>query len=114
MAAAPVILNVEDNPAGRSALTHVLQAAGFRVWEAATAAEALRLAQGKPDLVLLDVGLDGLEVCRRLKADPATAATPVLLVSGVAVRPEDRVSGLEGGADAYLTKPLEPAEVVAS
>jgi PAS domain S-box-containing protein len=112
----PVVLNVEDDPDSRFALSHVLKTAGFEVWEAPSGGEALRLAARKPDLVVLDVHLpdqDGFAVCRRLKSDPATARTPVLMLSGEAVSSADRVHGLEGGADAYLTKPVEPGEVVA-
>jgi PAS domain S-box-containing protein len=110
------LLHVDDNAASRRALSRILRAAGFDVWEAATGSEALQLAAGKPDLVVLDVvlpDLDGREVCRHIKSDPATAATPVLLLSGVAVSTPERVHGLEGGADAYLTKPVEPEELVA-
>src|SRR5205085_2631327 len=70
----------------------------------------------KPDLVLLDVHLpdaNGFDLCRRLKADPATAAVPVLLISAISVSTDDRVRGLDIGADGYLTKPVEPAEVLA-
>jgi PAS domain S-box-containing protein len=112
------VLHVDDDPAGRFALSEVLRQAGYHVREAATGREALHLAAAeRPDLVLLDVnlpgGVSGLDVCRSLKADPATAPTPVLLISGVSVTTEDRVKGLEGGAEGYLTKPVEPAEVVA-
>jgi two-component system cell cycle sensor histidine kinase/response regulator CckA len=113
----PRILNVEDDGVTRSAVTRFLRQAGFGVEEAATGEEALRLAAGLPDLVLLDVhlrgGISGLEVCHRLKADPATARTAVLLVSGLAVETQARVRGLEGGADGYLTKPIDPEETVA-
>src|SRR4051812_1749242 len=113
----PLVLNVEDEDLARAAVSGVLRQAGFEVAEAATGAEALRQAARKPDLVLLDVhlpgGLSGLDVCRRLKADPATARLPVLLVSGLAVETQHRVSGLEGGADGYLTKPISPEETVA-
>src|SRR5690348_4738044 len=109
----PTILNVDDDPTGRDALSRILRASGFDVIEAATGVEALRLIHKGPDLVLLDVILpdeNGFEVCRRIKADPATASTPVLMISGIAVDPQDRVQGLEGGADGYLTKPIEPNE----
>ena len=81
---------------------------GFDVEEAATGADALRLAAGKADLVLLDVNLadaiNGLEVCQRLKANPTTARIPVLLVSGEAIETEHRIRGFEIGAayDGYL------------
>src|SRR5262249_41333542 len=113
----PSILYVDDDEVNRHALTWMLQHAGFRTREAKTGADALRLAAEKPDLIILDVNLpdiDGFEVCRRIKGQPATAAIPVLHVSGVFVRSEDRTHGLEGGADAYLTKPAEPREVVAT
>src|SRR5262249_58282932 len=70
-----------------------------------------------PGLVILDVnlpGLDGWEVCRRLKVDPATASVVVLQVSATHVREEDTVRALEGGADASLTEPLEPTVLVAT
>jgi PAS domain S-box-containing protein len=110
-------LNVEDEDLARSAVSRFLRQAGFDVEEAATGQEALRLAAAVPDVVLLDVqlagGLSGLDVCRRLKADPATARVPVLLVSGVAIEPEQRARGLDEGADGYLTKPIDPAETIA-
>lgn len=80
-------------------------------------AKGLRAAQEQlPDLILLDAimpGMDGFEVCRQLKADPATQPIPVLMVSGVMVESGDRVSGLEVGADGYICKPYEVAELVA-
>jgi PAS domain S-box-containing protein len=111
------ILYVDDEEVTRHSLAEVLRGAGFAAREAATGADALRLAEEKPDLIILDVNLpdiDGFEVCRRIKARPATAAIPVLHVSGVFVRAEDKLHGLEGGADGYLTKPAEPREVVAT
>jgi two-component system cell cycle sensor histidine kinase/response regulator CckA len=112
----PTVLNVDHNDAARSALSRVLRQAGFEVREAATAAETLSLAILRPDFVLLGVQLpdgDGFEVCRRLKADPATAGIPVLLVSAARLSSHDRVHRPEGGADAYLVKPVEPEVVVA-
>ena len=87
-----------------------------RVWEAATGGEALKLASKNPSLVLLDVNLpdtDGFQICRQIKKNPETASLPILMISGLAVDLKDRVQGLEGGADAYLTKPVEPEELVA-
>ncbi len=115
-AAAPSILCVDDDETNRQALTWLLRREGFRVDEAATGGEALRLMNGRPDLVILDVNLpdvSGFEVCRRIKAHPATARTPVLHLSAVFVGPEDKVHGLDGGADGYLLKPADPREVVA-
>jgi PAS domain S-box-containing protein len=115
--APPSILYVDDDEANRQAFTWILRHAGFQTREATTGADALRLAAEKPDLIILDVSLpdiDGFEVCRRIKAHPATAAIPVLHMSAVFVRSEDRTHGLEGGADGYLTKPVEPREVLAT
>jgi PAS domain S-box-containing protein len=112
------VLRVGDDPTSRYALTQALQKAGFRVREADSGRDVLRLAAAeRPDLVLLDANpagdLDGMEVGRRLKADPATAATPVLLVSAATAHGEDRGRGPEEGADGFLVTPAEPAEVVA-
>src|SRR5262245_52397633 len=113
-----LILVVDDNDVGRYTKMRVLRDAGYEVIEAATGDDALRLiAQCNPRLVILDVNLpdiDGLEVCRRLKADPATASVVVLQVSATHVREEDTVRALEGGADASLTEPLEPSVLVAT
>src|SRR5262245_17540565 len=101
------ILFVDDSDVTRGSTAEVLRHAGFDVWEAPTGGEALRLAREMPDLVLLDVGLpdlSGFEVCRRIRADPATASIPLLHLSGVASSSEDRTRGLEGGADGYLVK----------
>jgi signal transduction histidine kinase/DNA-binding response OmpR family regulator len=108
---------VDDNEASRYAVGRMLRQARFAVVEAATGGEALRLAGQGVDLVLLDVNLpdvSGIEVCQRLKAAPATATTPVLHLSANFVRSEHRSEGLEGGADGYLTYPLEPRELVAT
>ena len=113
----PTILNVDDNAAVRYVRTRVLQQAGFGVTEAATGGEALRLAANLPNLILLDVhlpDLDGLEVCRRLKSDPATQFIPVMHVSATAREMMDTVRGLDGGADSYLTEPVEPEVLVAT
>jgi PAS domain S-box-containing protein len=111
------ILYVDDDDANRLAFSMVLRHAGFQTREAATGGDALRLAAEGPDLIILDVNLpdiDGFEVCRRIKAHPATSSIPVLHMSAVYVRSEDKTHGLEGGADGYLTKPIEPGEVVAT
>jgi len=111
------VLVVDDDPLGREGFAWLLRDAGFQVEEAGTGQEALRLtAERQPQLLVLDVVLpdmEGYEVCRRLKADPATASTLVLLVSGLGVRTEQRVVGLDGGADGYLAKPVDPGEFVA-
>lgn len=110
------ILNVDDSEAIRYAKSRTLRRAGFQVLEAATGAEALRLAAAaRPALVLLDVNLpdmSGLDVCRQIKQ--AFPAMLVLQSSASFVDVEDRVRGLEGGADSYLTEPVVPAELVAA
>lgn len=115
---AAVILNVDDFAAGRYATTRVLKSASFDVREAATGAEALALViKEHPDLVLLDVNLpdiNGFEVCRRIKADPATARIPVLHISASSQDPANRAMGLDSGADQYLIEPVEPEVLVAT
>src|SRR5262245_10293394 len=106
-----LVLVVDDNDTGRYGKVRIMQRAGFEVIEAATGTDALRLVTEKhPRLVVLDVQLpdvDGLEVCRRIKANPDTAAVLVLQVSATYVSEEDTVRALEGGADACLTEPIE-------
>jgi signal transduction histidine kinase len=113
-----LILVVDDNEVGRYTKTRILRDAGYDVIEGSTGDDALRLiAELAPRLVLLDVnlpGVDGWEVCRRLKANPDTASVAVLQVSATHVREEDTVRALEGGADASLTEPIEPAVLVAT
>jgi signal transduction histidine kinase len=114
----PTILLVDDEPANRHTYGYLFRTAGFAVLEAGTGREALDLAaRERPDLVVLDVSLpdlSGFEVCRRLKEDEATRSVPVLQVSAVYVGSGDRSQGLESGADAYLIKPVEPRELLAT
>ena len=112
------IINVDDYGPARYARTKVLAQAGFNVKEAATGQEALRLASElKPGLVILDINLpdfSGLEVCRRLKKNPATSSIVVLHLTASSTSPSNMVDGLNGGADSYLTEPIEPAVLVAT
>ena len=112
------ILNVNDDDATRYLSTRTLRLAGYRVLEAATGQEALRIAaQERPDVVVLDVKLpdiSGYEVCQRLRAQPHTASIAVMHTSATFVTPDKKVRGLEGGADAYLTEPFEGEELVAT
>ncbi|MBB4638799.1 hybrid sensor histidine kinase/response regulator [Longimicrobium terrae] len=113
----PAVLLVEDYPPSRYATGRVLRQAGFTVREAENGIEGLRLARDCPDVIVLDINLpdvDGFEVCRRLKADPATRSIPVLQLSAARRGLEDRVQGLEGGADAYVAQPVEARELVAT
>jgi PAS domain S-box-containing protein len=113
------ILLVDDNDVGRYALSRLLRREGFFVTEAATGHEALRLAAAapQPDLIILDVKLpdmSGFAVCQALKQQPATADLPVLQLSAVYVQEADKVQGLESGADAYLTGPVDPPVLLAT
>ncbi|HUC97174.1 MAG TPA: response regulator, partial [Candidatus Polarisedimenticolaceae bacterium] len=112
------IVNVDDDDAGRYAKSRILRRAGHQVMEASTGADGLRLvAEVKPQLLLLDVNLpdmSGLEVCRAVKANPSTADILILQISASQITAKDRVFGLEGGADAYLTKPVQGNELVAT
>ena len=110
------ILIVDDDEAKRYTISRTLQRAGYEVAEAVTGLEGLREAPGAA-LIVLDVKLpdiDGYEVCRRLRADPATAAVPILQISTTFTDPDSRVQGLENGADAYLTNATEPPVLVAT
>jgi PAS domain S-box-containing protein len=111
------ILVVDDKEGTRYTVARLLQRSQYAVREAGTGADALRLAAEKPDLIILDVNLpdvSGYEICRRVKADPATSSIPVLHLSATFVESENRATGLEGGADGYLTYPIEPRELIAS
>jgi len=110
------VLNVDDNPATRYARSRVLRQAGFDVTEAGTGQQALELiGTGNPHIVLLDVRLpdmSGIDVCRQFKADPQTMGIPVIQISATFVTEQDQLLGLEGGAEVYLTEPVEPQELI--
>ncbi|HUR93794.1 MAG TPA: response regulator [Gemmatimonadales bacterium] len=111
------ILVVDDNEAERYYVARVLRREGFDVSEAGTGQDALRLAAAAPNLITLDVrlpDLSGFEVCRRLKNDPATRDIPVLHISASYTTPDAKAEGLDGGADGYLTHPVDPTELVAT
>jgi CheY-like chemotaxis protein len=110
-----LILLVDDDEAKRYLISTWLRRAGHTVIEVGTGRDALDHV-GSVELVLLDVNLpdmSGYEVCKLIKGDPATAATPVVQVSATAVQVSDRALGLTQGADAYLTDPSEPEELLA-
>src|SRR5581483_7732596 len=90
-------------------------AQGYAVVAAAGGREALdRVVSDRPDIVLLDIqmpDLDGYEVCRRIRSDPATAMLPVVMLT--AGSGEERVTSIEAGADDFLTKPFDRAELLA-
>jgi class 3 adenylate cyclase len=112
----PRVLIADDNPLNVDILQTRLAAHGYEILAASDGQRALDLArEAQPDLLLLDVmmpGLDGIEVCRRLKADPALPFMPVVLVTAK-TDSRDVVAGLEAGADEYLTKPVDQAALVA-
>ncbi len=110
------VLVVEDEPDIRTLVVHHLTRDGFRCRTAATGPEALAsVRRAPPDLLILDLmlpELNGIEVCRRLRADAATAAVPIIMLTARADE-VDRVVGLEMGADDYVVKPFSPKELVA-
>ncbi|MDZ8026217.1 MAG: response regulator [Nostoc sp. DedQUE11] len=112
------ILHVDDNAANRYVVTRILQNAGFTVVEAATGSAGLKaVLECQPALVILDVklpDLSGFEVCRQIKANPETTFIPVLHLSASFIQSQDKVEGLDSGADAYLAQPVEPIELVAT
>jgi len=107
------ILVIEDDPASLRLMVYTLQHEGYQVITAANGLEGLRKAlKEKPDLLILDVmlpGIDGFEVCHRLRAEPQTAHLPILMLSGKA-QETDKATGLKVGADDYITKPVTPSE----
>lgn len=108
------VLVVDDQDANRLLLRDLLEAQGHEVIEAIDGAEALqRVATAAPDAILLDIGMpgmDGFEVCRRIKAEPATASIPVLLVTALSQR-EQRLLGIGAGANDYITKPIDKSDL---
>lgn len=111
----PKILVVDDEPEAVELVEFNLKQAGFDVVTAADGADALKKARATlPSLVVLDLMLpevDGLEVCKLLRRDPATAALPIIMLTARAAE-IDRILGLELGADDYVTKPFSPRELV--
>jgi len=109
------VLVVDDHAGNRLLLRDLLDAQGHTVVEATDGAAALQhVSDQLPDVILLDVqmpGMDGFEVCRRLKSSPASAAIPVLLVTALSAR-EDRLEGIRAGANDFVTKPVDTADLV--
>lgn len=109
------ILVVDDTDANRYTLVRLLTKAGYQTIEACNGERAITLVAEEPDLVVLDVQLPdmlGYEVCRRIKAQPNPPK--VLQTSASFIRGEDRIIGMEGGADAYLVQPLQAGEFLAT
>ncbi len=111
-----LILAVDDEPANLALLGKLLEHQGYDVVEARDGPSALdAVADHEPDLVCLDVmmpRLDGIEVCRRLRAQPERVGLPILLLTALN-RPEDKVRGLEAGANDFLSKPFDESELSA-
>ena len=110
------ILIVDDESAARAALEALLRREGFDVRDASDGPSALaECATFRPDLILLDIlmpGINGFEVCRRIKATPETRLTPVVLITGLSAT-EDRIEGINAGADDFLSKPIDINELLA-
>ncbi len=116
MTAKTIVLVVDDSPATLGMLNDTLEAAGFTVLVAQSAAVAMQLLDRiTPDIVLMDAvmpGMDGFEACRRMKQLKALASVPVIFMTGLA-ESQDVVRGLEAGGVDYVIKPVAPDEVVA-
>src|SRR6202795_1003159 len=110
------ILIVDDESAARSALNTLLRREGYEVRDVNDGPSALlECAKFRPDLILLDIlmpGMNGFEVCRRIKATPETRLTPVVLITGLSAT-EDRIEGINAGADDFLSKPIDINELLA-
>lgn len=113
----PKILLVDDDPKAVKLMGYILHKEGYEIAPALSGKEALELlSREKIDLVILDImmpEMDGYEVCHRIRANPATAKIPVIMLTAKAM-PEDRIAGYEAGADHYITKPVLPQELVAT
>ncbi|MFH1058802.1 MAG: response regulator [Pseudomonadota bacterium] len=109
------VLIVDDEPTNLTLLEELFHQQGARTSSAGNGLDALRLAhENRPDLILLDVmmpGMDGYEVCRRLKADESTRRIPVVMVTGLGAL-DDKLKGLDAGADDFLSKPVNAAEIL--
>jgi len=110
------ILIVEDEKDIVELIAHYLEKDGFKTISASDGAKGLELVKEKsPDMVILDLMLpkiDGIEVCKRIKADSKSASTPIIMLTAKGEE-TDRIIGLELGADDYITKPFSPRELVA-
>jgi two-component system, cell cycle response regulator len=110
------ILVVDDAPTNAKLLRIILAAAGYRVLEAYSGAEALEiLHRDRPDAMLLDVrmpGMTGYEVCRKVREDPEFASLPVIMVTALSLA-EERILGIEAGATDFISKPFNKKELLA-
>ena len=108
------ILVIEDDPATSRLVEYSLRHKGYQVISASNGLDGIRKARDEaPDLIILDVmlpGMDGFEICHRLRSEPDTAAIAILMFSAKA-QEIDRDTGLKVGADDYLSKPADPSEI---
>jgi two-component system sensor histidine kinase/response regulator len=111
----PTVLVVDDEATNVQLLTDLLESRNYQVWSASNGEQALAIARERlPHVVLLDVmmpRLNGFEVCRRLKAESKTAMIPVLLVTALDAR-QDRIAGIDAGANDFITKPIDSADLI--
>ena len=110
------VLVIDDQESTRYVFHRNLTHAGFEVEEAGTGQSGLALAMSEPDIIICDVNLSdmlGYDVCRRLKSNPVTSSIPVLQISASFISDESKVQAFEGGADSYLTQPVEPTVLIA-
>ena len=114
--ASELILIVEDNEKNRRLVRDVLQVKGYQTVETETAEDGIRLAlEAQPALILMDIqlpGMDGYQATRLIKGNPALRAIPIIAVTSYALSGDD-VKALEAGADAYVTKPFSPRQLLA-
>ena len=115
----PTVLVVEDNDMNMQLVEYLLEEGGYTTVKATSGEEALEVARSavpRPDLVLMDIhlpGMDGLSVVREMKADARTSAIPILALTAHAMR-GDRDRFLESGCDGYISKPIESALFLAA
>jgi signal transduction histidine kinase len=111
------ILVIDDSEVNRYVLSHMLKRSGYMVIQAEDGKSGMALLSELPDIAIIDVNLPditGIEIARKIKSNPTTAATMVLNISASHTRTKDRVLALESGADGYLLQPVDPQEFLAT
>lgn len=112
----PAILIVDDDRNLRRLLQVTLEHQKYKLYEASNGRDAIRLAvEHQPDVILLDImmpgGIDGIEVCKRIRSTPMLSNTYIILLTALG-QDRDRKAGLEANADAYITKPFSPIQLI--